>query len=93
MIRWLAVFSPNGKYLLTCNGERVARLYNLQSKSYVHEFVGKDMAITSAAFSPDGSRILTGGSNATAELWDAENGALLAAKSFQVSPADAPRYP
>jgi len=47
---------------------------------------GRDTEITSAAFSPDGTRVLSGSRDQTVKLWDAATGALLRTFSVHWSP-------
>jgi len=67
-------FSPNGSRLVTCSkaaldNDWYLRLWDLSSGALVGEpFHRGGMRM---AFSPDGSRILTGGNKAVARLWDA----------------------
>ncbi len=52
-----AVFSPDGKYVLTASEDGFAKLWDLKGKelqSFPHE-----IEVTSAAFSPNGNQILT----------------------------------
>lgn len=71
-----AAYSPDGKHVLTC-GVVGAFLWDIQTGKVVRTFSGHTMLVASIAFSPDGSKVLTGGLDRTAELWDASNGTLL----------------
>lgn len=62
-----AVFSPDGKSILTCYNYK-ARLWNLEGK-LLKEFIGHSSIITSIAFSPNGKYILTGANDLSAMLW------------------------
>lgn len=75
-----AVFSPGGDKILTASDDGMAMLWQLDGekiKSFDHHSV-KDAAdqasfltgINQAIFSPDGSRIITVGRDATARIWD-----------------------
>jgi len=68
-----AIYSQDGKYILTTSIDGTARLWDLSSRESViiKEYTA---GITSAAFSPDGKHILTTGSDqgqdGVAELWE-----------------------
>ncbi len=78
-----AVFSPDGLRLLTGSRDNIARLWDtqngqslfvLQGHGCGKDIFGERCAITHAAFSPDGSRVLTTSDDNTARLWDAQTG-------------------
>jgi WD40 repeat protein/serine/threonine protein kinase len=85
-----AAFSPDGVRILTASG-RAAKLWNAASGRLIASLEHQDY-VKHAAFSPDGARILTACSvrglpswlspgpsmNATARLWDATSGKLIA---------------
>jgi hypothetical protein len=68
------MFSPNGQQVLSLAGDE-ARLWNGDDPPHVMRHVG---TIHDASFSPDGSRILTFGTDMTLRLWDAETGRQIA---------------
>lgn len=53
------------------------KLWDAATGTLVHTFAGHRLAITSAAFSPDGTHVLSGSADSTLKLWDAASGALL----------------
>lgn len=69
-------FSPDGQYVLSGGTESATRLWNRASGQPVREFIGSPDGTMAAAFSPDGSRILTtiGLPNPGARLWRTETG-------------------
>jgi len=73
-----AVFSPDGRRVLTFSDDKTARLWEAGSGKLLATFQGHTGAVTSAVFSPDGRRVLTASYDKTARLWEAESGKLLA---------------
>jgi WD40 repeat protein len=74
-----AVFSPDGRRVLTASEDETARLWEAESGKLLATFQGHTDYVDSAVFSPDGRRVLTvSGGDRTARLWEAESGKLLA---------------
>jgi WD40 repeat protein len=70
-----AVFSPDGKRLVTALGDGTARVWDVATGRPLLVLKGHEgVVVWSAAFSPDGRRIATGGIDRTARLYDAESG-------------------
>lgn len=69
-------FSPDGRHVLAGAGgtDKVAILWDASTGERKQTFAGHKGGIWSVAFSPDGSRVLTGSSDNTAILWNAHNG-------------------
>jgi WD40 repeat protein len=72
-------FSPDGKYILSAGSEGATRLWNRQTAEPVREFIGSPAGTVTAAFSSDGSKILTtiGLPNPSARLWKTETGEIV----------------
>ena len=72
---WSAVFSPDGKRIVTASSDKTARVWDAATGQLIGEpLKGHDEAVYSAAFSPDGQRIVTASQDRTARVWDAETG-------------------
>jgi WD40 repeat protein len=64
-----AVFSPDGKSIVTASVDKTADLWDLKGKC-IATLLGHTNYVNSAVFSPDGKSILTASSDNTAKLWD-----------------------
>ena len=73
-----AVFSPDGRRVLTASDDNTARLWEAESGKLLATFQGHTDGVYSAVFSPDGRRVLTASGDKTARLWETESGKLLA---------------
>ena len=72
-------FSPDGKYLAVGTGTigKVWKLEELQANPAARPLFilfGHQNNINSLAFTPDGSRLVTGSADSTAKIWDASTG-------------------
>jgi len=63
-----AAYSPEGNHILTGGGAR-AFLWDAQTGKVVRVFYGHTRYVRSVAFSPDGTKVLTGSADETAQLW------------------------
>ena len=66
-----AVFSPDGRRVLTASRDKTAQLWEAESGKLLVTFQGHTDAVESAVFSPDGRRVLTASRDKTARLWEA----------------------
>ena len=74
-----AIFSPDGRRLLTAGSDYTLRLWDAASGSEIAAFVGHRHRVgESMAFSPDGKRLLTRSSDWSARLWEVETGRQIA---------------
>src|SRR5262249_51323678 len=70
-----AMFSPDGKRIVTASWDKTARLWDAETGKPIGEpLKGHTDFVPRAAFSPDGKRIVTASYDETARLWDAETG-------------------
>ena len=83
-----ALFGPDGSRIVTSSNDATARIWDVATGSVVavleghcqtsRDFGPYGCAVTSAAFSPDGSRIVTSSNDATARIWDVATGSVVA---------------
>ena len=83
------VFSPDGKKVFTCDLDMTARIWDAvpggewtKLEGYVMAFQSNFSPVPFAAFSPDGKKMISLGSdggmgNSTVRIWDAESGMVL----------------
>jgi WD40 repeat protein/formylglycine-generating enzyme required for sulfatase activity len=69
-----AVFSPDGKRIVTASFDNTARLWDAASGKELTVLRGHEDSVLRAVFSPDGKRIVTASYDNTARLWDAASG-------------------
>jgi WD40 repeat protein len=67
-----ASLSPDGRYVLTAAVDE-ARVWDASSGDRLHT-LRHDAVVRSAAFSADGTKVLTAGDDGTARVWDASTG-------------------
>ena len=69
-----AVFSPDGKCIVTASDDNTARVWDAATGRPLTEPLKHDGSIYSAVFSPDGKYIVTASMDSTARVWDAATG-------------------
>jgi WD40 repeat protein len=69
-----AVFSPDGKRVVTASADNTARLWDVDSGKEIASLKGHARGLSSVAFSPDGKRVVTSSWDKTARLWDTDSG-------------------
>ena len=72
-----AVFSPDGKWVVTASDDKTARVWEAATGQTVSELKGHSDEIDSAAFSPDGKWVATASNDKTARVWEAATGRLV----------------
>ena len=72
-----AVFSPDGKKIVTTAADKTAKMWDAQTKKVTFDLIGHQDVILSSVFSADGKRIATASADGTAKIWDVESGKLI----------------
>jgi WD40 repeat protein len=72
-----AEFSPDGKKIVTTD-VATGRVWDAATGAALATLSGHEDSVYPAAFSPDGTRIVTASSDNTARVWDAATGTVLA---------------
>src|SRR5262249_48951582 len=65
-----AVFSPDGRTLVTCSSDTSVRLWDVGTWRQTNVLRGHDGTARSAAFSPDSKRLATVGNHSHIVLWE-----------------------
>lgn len=88
-MRW-AVFSPDGKHVLTANNDGMARIWDVKTGKQLQVMAEPSgEPLNDVWFSPDGKRLVTVSNDGTARIWSATTGRLLQTLS---DPSHSPVY-
>jgi RNA polymerase sigma factor (sigma-70 family) len=74
---------PDGKYLLLVDVKGTLHLADLPTGKLLRTFVGQPGRATSAAFSPDGKRLVVVGQDPVVRVWDVDSGIAAQLKQHQ----------
>ena len=72
-VRW-AVFTPDGKQLLSAGDDHLLRLWDLKTGRELRRFVGHEGGVLAVAVSADGRLALSGSEDNTLKVWDMATG-------------------
>ncbi len=88
---WGVRFSADGARIVTFFG-RTAQVWDAATGALLVRMEGHTDALTSAEFSPDGSRVVTSARDKTARVWDAATGASKAILSGHLDSLESARF-
>jgi WD40 repeat protein len=71
-------FSPDGRFALSGEGDRVERVWEVKTGATIAELYGHSGNITDAKFSPDGKFVVTASDDNTARVWEVSTGHMVA---------------
>jgi WD40 repeat protein len=72
-----AIYSPDGKHILSWSFDETLRLWDATTGAAVGEPLQREGLVCGAVYSPDGKRILSWSDDKTVRLWDAAKGAAI----------------
>jgi hypothetical protein len=72
-----AVFSPDGKKIVTASWDSTAKIWDAQTGKMIADLTGHQDRVNIAIFSPDGQKIVTASEDGTAKIWDAQTGKII----------------
>lgn len=73
-IVWSAVFSPDGRWLVSTHGDGAILVWNVAERRRAVGFDRHGDAVRAVAISPDGKLIASAGDDRSVVIWNAENG-------------------
>ena len=87
------IFSPNGKFLFTGDGnltdtgstDNAVRMWDVTKRIFVKQFVGHTDSVTGIAVNPQGTLLATSSKDSKVYLWDIETGNIIQTLSHSVS--------
>ena len=87
----LAEFSPDGRYIVTANQDRITRVWEAATGEELFLLSGHRDLVWSAQFSPDGNRVVTASEDGTARIWNVDPGLELRPDTTTVDSAELSR--
>ncbi|CAE7208552.1 unnamed protein product [Rhizoctonia solani] len=73
---YACILSPNGTHLACTSPNNAVTLYNVHTQTSSGLFQGHNGTVSSLAFTPDGSRLVSGSDDCTVRVWNVSDGSL-----------------
>ncbi len=87
-----AVFSPDGKTILSASFDHTLKLWDTATGREIKALRGHTRPVTSAAFSPDGKAILSASEDKTLKLWNTATGNEIRTLAGHMSAVNSPAF-
>ena len=91
-IVWGALYSPDGRRILSWSEGQTLRLWDAATGAAIGEPLRHEGIVWGALYSPDGRRILSWSNDKTLRLWDAATGAAIGAPLRHEGPVEGALY-
>ena len=69
-----AVFSPNGKSVVSASSDKTVRIWNVEADEGFVVLKGHNNKVRTIAISPDGTRIISGSDDGSIRVWNSDTG-------------------
>lgn len=70
----MVAFSHDNKYIVTAEQFHTLKLWDVEKKQFIKEFIGHEDVVSFAAFSKDDKQIISASWDGTVRIWDVESG-------------------
>ncbi len=71
---WSVAFSPDGLSLASAGGDRLVRLWDIETGRLLRSMRGHTHDIRSVLYTPDGNTVITGSEDRTIRMWNPKTG-------------------
>jgi WD40 repeat protein len=78
---WTAIYSPDGKFILTASADKTAKLWSLDSNNTDIELSNHTGQVNTASFSSDSKKIVTSSDDGTVKVWNISGEELFSIKN------------
>ena len=69
-----AIFSPDGKKVLTTGGDKTVRIWDVETGKELHKLEGHLDHVRIIVFTPDGKKAISASQDANVKIWDVDTG-------------------
>ena len=72
-----AIFSPDGKKVLTAGADKTVRIWDAESGKELHKLEGHHDHVRVVLFTPDGKNVISASQDRSIRIWDVDSGKIL----------------